>query len=57
MRYVFYVLMIVALCLLAIIVFFENVPKIWHNLWHSKKRFVNWGLMDYVEPTEDYYHK
>jgi hypothetical protein len=57
MRYFFYVLMIMALCLLAIIVFFENVPKLWYNLWHRNKKIIRWDPMDYMDPTEDFYHK
>jgi len=57
MRYFWYIMMIVAICALTIIVFFENIPKLWFNLWHSKKKFIKWDPMDYVEPTEDFYHK
>lgn len=57
MRYFWYVLAMFALCALAVIVFFENLPKMIYNAFHKEKKKIVWELMTQMDDTESYYHK
>lgn len=60
MRYVWFPLALFCACALHVILFFENVVKIFYNLFHKTKKAISWSLMDYgpdeMDITEKFYH-
>lgn len=53
MKAFFIILAIVAVCFLCVIYFFENIPKMVHNLFHKTKHKIQW----HPDITESYYHE
>jgi len=57
MKYLVFIPALLAACALAVIVFFENLPKLCYNAFHKKKKKINWNPMDYMDDSESFYHK
>lgn len=57
MKYVWPVIAVFAVAILAIIMVFQNSWKLVYNLFHKHKKIIRWHPLDDIgEPTEDFYH-
>lgn len=61
MKYVWLVLAFFAIIMLAVIMFFQNLPALAHNIFYKTKRPICWDPMkDWqgtYDPSEDCWHE